>query len=242
VPPIYFRLVIDGETGRGPAEEYVPLHRRRRGRTEATDQGVESNARLTASLGAVLFILLAVEGATILRVRSHLSIHVFVGMILIPPVVLKIGSTGWRFVRYYVGAPAYRVKGPPPLLLRLLGPVLIVLTLVVLGSGVALMVAPHDLRSRLLFVHKASFVLWFGAMTVHVLGHILETARLAPLDWARRTRAQVGGASARMWAVAASLVIGCLLGLVMLGPTNHYSHRVNSYSPAKVVAQRPSTR
>ena len=242
MPPIYFRRVIEGETGRGPAEEYVPLHRKRRGGMEATDQGVESNARLTGTLGAVLFILLAVEGVTILRVRSHLNIHVFVGMLLIPPVVLKIGSTGWRFVRYYVGAPAYRVKGPPPLLLRLLGPVLIMLTLLVLGSGVALIVAPHDLRSQLLFVHKASFVLWFGAMTVHVLGHILETARLAPLDWARRSRAQVAGASVRMWAVAASLVVGCLLGLVMVGPTNHYSHRVNSYSPAKVVAQRPGTR
>ena len=234
--------MIDGETGKGPAEEYVPLHRRRGGGTEATDQGVESNARLTGTLGAVLFILLAVEGVTILGVRSHLNIHVFVGMLLIPPVVLKIGSTAWRFVHYYVGAPAYRVKGPPPLVLRLLGPVLIVLTLVVLGSGVALIVAPHDMRSQLLFVHKASFVLWFAAMTVHVLGHILETARLAPLDWARRTRAQVAGASARLWAVAASLVVGCLLGLVMLGPTNHYSHRVNTYSPGKAVAPTPSTR
>jgi len=30
----------------------------------------------------------------------------------------------------------------------------------------------------LLKVHKASFVLWFGATTVHVLGHLGEVFRL----------------------------------------------------------------
>jgi hypothetical protein len=220
----------------------MPLHRQRRGRTSSADQGVESNARLTGTTAAVLLVLLAVEGVTILRVRSLLSIHVFVGMVLIPPVLLKIGSTGWRFVRYYKGAPAYRKKGPPPLLLRLLGPVLIVLTLVVLGSGVALILARHELRSRLLFVHKASFVLWFGVMTVHVLGHIVETANLAPLDWLRRTRSQVEGASARSWALAASLVVGCLLGLLMLAPTNHYRHRGDTYAPAMISASGPTGR
>ena len=39
-----------------------------------------------------------------------------------------------------------------------------------------------------MFVHKASFVLWFGAMAIHVLGHVLETSRLAPADLVARTR------------------------------------------------------
>jgi hypothetical protein len=46
----------------------------------------------------------------------------------------------------------------------------------------------------LLKVHKASFVLWFGAMTIHVLGHLGEVFRLAPRDWLRRTRRDVTGA------------------------------------------------
>jgi hypothetical protein len=33
---------------------------------------------------------------------------VFIGMVLVPPVLLKVDSTGWRFARYYRGAPAYR--------------------------------------------------------------------------------------------------------------------------------------
>jgi hypothetical protein len=214
------------DAGRGGPEPYKARHSqtRRRGTDPGRKAaaGVESNSRLTGGLAAVLLVLLAVEGLTILRVRGLLSLHVFVGMLLIPPVLLKVGSTGWRFMRYYSGSPAYRKKGPPAPPLRLLGPAVVVLTVVLLASGVALVLAPHARGGKLLFVHKASFVLWFGAMTVHVLGHIIETIRVAPLDWARRTRAQVAGASARQWAIVFSLVVGCVLGAVMLGPTHHY--------------------
>jgi len=193
----------------------------------AGDRGVLSNSRLTGGTAAVLLVLLAVEGLTVLQVRGLLSLHVFVGMLLIPPVLLKIGSTGWRFARYYRGAPAYRRKGPPPIVLRLLGPFVVVLTVLLFGSGVALILAPHSLRSQILFVHKASFILWFATMVIHVLGHVLETVKLAPLDWFRRTRADVSGASARQWGILTSLGAGCVLGVVMLSPTTHYLHHVH---------------
>jgi len=178
---------------------------------------VESNARLTASTAAVLFVLLAVEGVTILRVRGLLSPHVFIGMVLIPPVLLKTFSTSYRFVRYYAGSPEYRRKGPPPALLRLIGPFVVILTLVVLASGVALLYVGQSWRSSMLLLHKASFVLWFGVMTIHVLGHVSDTARLAPRDWIRRTRRETPGASLRQWTIAASLVAGVLLGFLVLG-------------------------
>jgi hypothetical protein len=188
-----------------------------RSRTERReDDGAASNARLTASNAAALLVLLAAEGVTILRVRPLISPHVFLGMLLIPPVLVKLGSTGYRFVRYYTGAPAYRRKGPPPVLLRLLGPVVVILTAVLLASGVALLLASPAWSAQLLFVHKASFVLWFFAMTVHVLGHLGEVARLAPRDWMRRARRDVRGAGGRQWLLAASLVAGALLGLAML--------------------------
>jgi hypothetical protein len=190
----------------------------------SSDAGAESNARLTGTTAAILLALLAIEGVTVLRVRALLNWHVFVGMLLVPPVLLKIGSTTWRFARYYLGAPAYRRKGPPPPFLRLLGPVVVILTVVLFASGIGLVLAPHSLRHSLLFAHKASFVLWFGAMTIHVLGHLLDTARLAPLDWGRRTRRDVAGATARQWALAASLVVGAGLGILMLGPVAHYHH------------------
>jgi hypothetical protein len=42
--------------------------------------------------GAVLLVLLAVEGFTILRVGRLLTLHVFLGMLLLGPVALKAGS------------------------------------------------------------------------------------------------------------------------------------------------------
>ena len=184
--------------------------------------GVEGNSRLTGLAAAVLLVLLAAEGATLLSVHRLVTPHIVIGMLLVPPVLVKMGSIGWRFVRYYSGNNAYREKGPPTLLLRLLGPVVVLLTIVVFGSGIAVLFVPGSLRSQLLFVHKASFVLWFGAMTFHVLGHILDTARLAPADIARRTRRQVQGAGARLWTVAGSLVIGAILGIVMLPAATHW--------------------
>lgn len=185
------------------------------------DPGVESNSRLTATAAVVLTALFLVLGVTLINVRGYIDVHVFVGMLLIPPALVKIGSTGWRFARYYSGAPPYRRKGPPPPLLRALGPLLVVLTAMLVGSGVALVLTPH-LRPQLLFLHQASFFGWLAVMAIHVLGHLKETARLAPLDLTRRTRAEVMGASARQWTVAASLAVGVVLGLLMLSTTTHY--------------------
>jgi len=189
---------------------------------DADEQGVDGNSRLTAGAGALLFVLLAAEGVTILSVRGLLSAHVFIGMLLIPPVLVKTASTAWRFYRYYTGSPAYVQKGPPPPLLRLLGPAVVVLTVAVLASGVALVLVPASSHRLLLQVHKASFVLWFAVTAVHVLGHLLETARLAPADWVRRSRRQVAGAGTRQWLLVASVASGAILGAVMLAPTSHY--------------------
>jgi hypothetical protein len=177
--------------------------------------GVEGNARLTSAVAVIIFVLLAIEGLTIVRVRSLLNPHVFIGVLLIPPVLIKIASTTWRFYKYYTGDAEYRHKGPPPVLLRLLGPFVVVLTVVVFASGVGLVFLPVRYQSPLLLIHKASFVLWFAATAVHVLGHVTETAQMAPRDWLARSRRQVRGASPRQWLLVSSLVAGLLLALVL---------------------------
>ncbi len=192
------------------------LHRR-----SAGELGVEGNARLTGTIAAVLLVVLAAEGLTILQIFPLLKWHVFIGMLLVPPILLKIGSTGYRLVRYYAGSSPYRRRGPPPIILRLLGPVVVALTVVLFVSGIALLF-DHTQRSLLLFVHRASFVLWFCAMTVHVLGHLVETARLAPRDYVARTRRQVAGAGPRQWSIAASLVVGALLGAWLMNRTGFF--------------------
>jgi hypothetical protein len=178
---------------------------------------VEGNARLTSGTAVVLLVLLAAEGVTILRIRGLISVHVFIGMLLVPPVLVKTCSTVYRFARYYRGSAEFREKGPPPILLRMLGPFVVLLTFAVLATGIALLFVGPSLRSQALFLHKASFLLWLAAMTVHVLGHVLETARVAPRDWMHRTRRSVTGAGLRQWTIAASLVVGLLLGLLVLG-------------------------
>ncbi len=181
-------------------------------RTSGESTGVEGNARLTSSIAAALFALLFVEGLTILQIGRLIRPHVFIGFVLIPPILFKVATTSWRIAKYYRGDPAYVRKGPPAPLLRLLGPLVIVLSMAVVASGVGLVVvAPSSWHSQLLQIHQATFLLWFLATAVHVMAHLVETATLAPRDWFGRTRRQVRGASARQWVLVTSIGLGLVL-------------------------------
>ena len=115
-------------------------------------------------------MLLVAEGVTVLDVGGMLSLHMFIGLVLIPPVLLKLASTSYRMVRYYTAARAYREKGPPALPLRMLAPVLVAATLGIFASGVALLALGH--RSDLLLtLHKASFIVWGVVFAVHFLAY-----------------------------------------------------------------------
>ena len=184
--------------------------------------GVEGNARLTAMAGALLFVLLAAEGFTVLRIGPLLKVHVFLGALLIPPVAVKLASTVYRFGRYYKGVAAYRRKGPPPMVLRLLGPVLVVLTVVLFTSGVALLFVGPAGRGTWSFLHKASFILWFGVMTIHVLGHLVETGRLAPRDFRRATRQGRYRGALRQLVLFGAVAVGGVMGAALVGRAGHY--------------------
>jgi hypothetical protein len=186
-------------------------HRRHRDATGS----VEGNERLTAMSGAVLLVLFAVEGVTILSLRQLLTLHFFVGMLLLGPVALKIASTTYRFARYYTGAAPYVRKGPPAPLLRLLGPLVVVTSLAVLGTGVALAFAGPQQR-QWLFLHKASFVLWFAVMTVHVLVYAPRLPRLLRSRPAVRASQVLAGRWARWLLLAASLAGGLIVAALTL--------------------------
>ena len=199
-------------------QRVVATPRRARARQlDAATAGVEGNSRLTGATAAILLVLLAIEGVTVLQVRSLLTPHVFIGMVLVPVIAVKMGSTMYRFARYYSGTPAYRRKGPPAPLLRLLGPMVIILTVALFASGIAALFTSGSFRQNLMFLHRASFVLWFGVMAIHVLGHLKDTVQLAPRDLYWRTRRQVRGAGVRQWLVTLSVVVGVLLGWAMIG-------------------------
>jgi hypothetical protein len=66
----------------------------------------------------------------------------------------------------------------------------------------------------LLQTHKLVFIAWFAVMTVHVLGHILETPALAVADLSSENRAAVPKAALRVGILVAALVAGVALGLL----------------------------
>jgi hypothetical protein len=177
------------------------------------------NERLTATTAVLLLVLLAAEGVTILSIRPLLSEHIVIGLLLIPPVALKLVSTGYRFLRYYTRDAAYVAKGPPHLLMRVLAPLLVAMTLIVLGTGVAMLaLGPGSHRDVLLGLHKTSFVLWFFLMSVHVLVYAPRLPRLVLSGRALGRRAAlVAGAVA-----AGALIAGSTYSLAH--PWLHRAH------------------
>jgi hypothetical protein len=198
--------------------------------TELTAAGAEGNNRLTAVNGTLLVALLAVEGVTVLDVRGLITLHVYLGVLLVGPVLLKCASTLYRFLRYYTGAGPYVGKGPPHPILRVLGPLVVLSSLAVLGTGIGLIYAGPAHRQPLLTLHQASFIGWFAVTAVHVLGHALDAGSTT---W-RELRDSRGSPTARsrrwrMLAIVLSLVAGVGLATAMLpsasGWTSHQYHR-----------------
>jgi hypothetical protein len=186
--------------------------------------GVTANARLTGAVAAALLVLLAAEGATIPFIGPLVGPHIFIGMLLIPPVLLKMASTGYRFARYYTHDGPYVAKGPPPLALRVLAPGVVLTTLALFGTGIALLIAGPP-GGTLIFAHKLSFIAWVALMTLHVLGHLLEVPRLATVDWRRNApcEARLAGAGARALTLTAAIGAGLALALLTLSMAEPWS-------------------
>lgn len=219
-------MAVDHQTS--PTHAHAYARPARSGRL--TGGGTAGNERLTAATGVILIGLLAVIGVTILRLRPLLSIHLFVGMLLIPPVLLKLGSTGYRFMRYYTANPTYRRKGPPAAFMRMIAPLVVVSTAAVLASGVALLFVGPSSRDTLLPIHKVSFFIWLALTGLHVLGHLPGLPDVLRADYSRSASwsGDVTGRGGRMLALAGALVAGVVLAIVVIpefGPWLHfYSH------------------
>ncbi|MHB1802741.1 MAG: hypothetical protein ACYCU5_13980 [Actinomycetes bacterium] len=191
--------------------------------------GTEGNSRLTAVAGGLLFVLLAAEGLTIAAIGSLLYWHLVLGVLMIGPLVLKLGSTLWRFSRYYTGAPAYHRKGPPHPVLRALGPVIILTTLIIIGTGIVLLeIGPASPEVGLVLeVHRVAFFLWFAAVSVHVLAYVWRVPGLAGGDWAHWRRFdphRLGGVRTRRLLALASLGLGLVLVLALSPQISAWSH------------------
>jgi len=192
------------------------------GRPHATRRllagGTLGNELLTSSTGALLIPLLAVIGVTLLSLRTLLWVHLFVGMLLLGPIALKLASTGYRFTRYYAGDAAYRRKGAPPTALRLIAPIIVLTTVIVMVSGIALLLAGPQSRGALLPVHKISFIVWAAFTALHLLAHLPELPRALRSDFGggERLGRYPAGRSGRVLAIASALVLGAVLAIICI--------------------------
>lgn len=179
------------------------------------------NERLTAAVGLLVIAPALAEVATIvLGVHSFMSVHVFVGLALIPAVALKLASTGWRFARYYTRAREYVELGPPQLAMRLLAPLFVAATVVLFGSGVAMGFLHGPALQLARRLHGPASVIWLVLLALHVLVYLGRAARRAADDAVPARRKLVRGGAGRVYALAAAAVAGVVLGAATV-PSQH---------------------
>jgi hypothetical protein len=196
------------------------------GRRAVRSGGVLGNERLTNSVALILLVLLPIEAATTIALGAFLPVHVALGLALLPLLALKLASVGWRLVRYYTHNHAYRRKGPPVLLLRLLAPVLVLSTIALFGSGVVLVLSGGR-GGIVLTVHVTSFAIWGVAVLAHILWYGLRAIRDATKDW--RGGERLAGAGARRALIIAAVLLGIATSIVLYsgreGGARHHDDR-----------------
>lgn len=199
---------------------------------------VVSNERMTALTGAVLLVLILVELASAAILHVGLSIHVFVGVLLVGPLVVKLGSTGWRFLRYYTGAPAFVRRGPPQLALRVMAPLLIATSVVVIGSGIGLVVAGPRSAGLLLPLHGFSVLIWLPLIALHVFAHTWRVLRLVTAGWSNPSgKSTVSGRGIRLGLNLGALVAGAVAAVLLFPGAAPWSvwSQTNEMIPAPMI-------
>jgi hypothetical protein len=195
--------------------------------------GTDGNEQLTAVAGVILLVLFAVLGVTIISIgnTTMLWLHLFLGTLLVGPVALKLASTGYRFTRYYTANVAYRRKGPPHPLMRMLGPFVILTTLGVFFTGLLLLLDGPGAGNLVRELHKLFFFAWLGVVGVHVLWHLRELPAgvFAVSRRAGRTR-DVPGSRGRGLALFVAMAAGVVLALIFLPQIHSWTHGL-AYHP-----------
>jgi hypothetical protein len=191
--------------------------------------GPAGNARLTAWLGVLLLAAFLVECATLASLHRLVAVHIFVGAMLVPLALVKTATTTWRMLRYYAGNDGYRHAGPPPLLLRLLGPLVVLTALAVLGTGLALLPLRGSSHKPFLTIvgfavgaftlHQAAFAVWLAITSLHTLARTVPALMLATN---RVGSGAVPGAARRLTVLVVTVAVAIVTGVVVLSWAGGY--------------------
>lgn len=186
------------------------------------ESSVARNERLTAVNGALLFAVIVGIAATVLLIRPLLSFHYMVGFALIPPLALKLYSTGYKFAKYYLHDRSFRQAGPPPAFLRFaVAPMLVASTVAVMGSGIELWAFGARFGTWWLGAHTVSAVLFMAALFAHLLSHLRRSADAAGEDALH----PADGAVTRRSVILACAILAVVLAVASLGYSSPFGYR-----------------
>lgn len=152
--------------------------------------------------------MLDVEGL----IEWHAGLGIAAGVV----VLVKLTSTGYRLVRYCTRDGRYVASGPPFIVLRLLAPLLVVLTASVIGTGIVTLYEPDTIW---LTLHEASFWGWIICAATHVLAYVWRLPKVIAAPRGQRPRPRTAPAVTAVVAIVTlALAVGFAVWFVMQMP------------------------
>ncbi len=174
---------------------------------EHGDPRLEANLRLTSYSGLVLLLLLALVYLTGVFFSPLRQVHFAIGFAIIPLLVVKLSSTGWRAANYYLRREPYGSGGPPQLIPRLLAPLLVASAIVATITGVVLWLLGRQ-RGGWATLHTDSVVVLAIVLAMHTITYIQRAVRASAgsLEAVEITSQE----RVMLWALAVALVAAVL--------------------------------
>lgn len=181
------------------------------------------NERLTALVAGVLLVGFTIDLLVTARLDKLIMIHIFIGTLLAGPLVVKMTSVGHRFLGYYTRSPAFVAKGTPNVWLRLLAPFLILDTLALFISGLALALHGPTNDRFIFLIHAATAAMWVPMIAVHVYAHIRQVPRAIARDWLS-PHDTVSGRAKRLRVTILSLIAGAIAAAIVTPRATIWRH------------------
>jgi hypothetical protein len=166
---------------------------------------VAGNLILTSHAGLVILFFLILLYFTGLEFAPLRGVHFGLGFALIPILLVKLGSTGWRAVNYYFDRDPYRAAGPPWFLPRIMALPLTACAVAATISGVVLWAIGTD-RGTWATIHIYSVILLAVVVVVHLAIYTRKAFRASSrsLEQTKTTQQE----RVMVWALLVALVVG----------------------------------
>jgi hypothetical protein len=200
------------------------------------DAGPTANRRLTALTGAVILPLAALVLLTGLFFGSLWHVHFFLGFLLLPVALLKLSSTTYRMVRYYLRLGLYRQIRPPYPVARLTSPLLALSVVALFVSGIVMWLI-HAQRDPWGWVHTDAAIVFSTIVVLHLGLYLPEAVRTAGDDLHAAPRSTPVLHRRRLAIVAGAVLVGLVLALATIAPSRfpihaHHRHAVSTSATA----------